>query len=189
MHCHRLHGLAANERREHRQRHQWVVSGTARMRFSSDPLLWSCAPESGKGLGSGIESARLLGPGSRLERQRKTLLGLHHVSVNQHQHVVVALRSASGRPGLRCELNGLTSALGLADCTVCSLLAGLVADRFGRKKALVIGLIGMALCRLGIAVIAHGWLIVASNLLFGVVDALVIISISGFLMENSTVEE
>jgi MFS family permease len=84
---------------------------------------------------------------------------------------------------------GLTSTLGLAVCIVCSLPAGLIADRIGRKRALVIGLTGMVLCRLGIATFSPGWLIIASSMLFGIFDALFIISIAPFLMENSTAKE
>jgi MFS family permease len=84
---------------------------------------------------------------------------------------------------------GLANTLGLAVCIVCSLPAGLIADRIGRKRALVIGLIGMVLCRFGIATFSLGWLIIPSSMLFGIFDALFIISIAPFLMENSTVKE
>jgi MFS family permease len=84
---------------------------------------------------------------------------------------------------------GLTGTLGLAVCIVCSLPAGLIADRIGRKRALVIGLIGMVLCRFGTAIFSPGWLIIASSMLFGIFDALFIISIAPFLMENSTAKE
>jgi MFS family permease len=84
---------------------------------------------------------------------------------------------------------GLTRTLGLTVCIVCSLPAGLLADRIGRKRALVVGLTGMALCRFGIAIFSLKWLIVASMALFGIFDALFIVSIAPFLMENSTAEE
>ena len=84
---------------------------------------------------------------------------------------------------------GLTRTLGLTVCIIFSLPAGLLADRIGRKRALVIGLAGMALCRFGIVIFSLKWLIVASITLFGVFDALFIVSIAPFLMENSTARE
>jgi len=84
---------------------------------------------------------------------------------------------------------GLTNTLSLTICITCSLPAGLIADRIGRKRALVIGLIGMVLCRFGVVAFSRGWLIIASTLVFGIFDALFIISIAPFLMENSTAKE
>jgi len=84
---------------------------------------------------------------------------------------------------------GLTNTLWLTVCIVCSLPAGLIANRIGRKRALVIGLAGMVLCRFGIATSSAGWLIIGFAMLFGIFDALFIISIAPFLMENSTAKE
>ncbi len=84
---------------------------------------------------------------------------------------------------------GLTKTLGLVVCIACSLPAGLIADHIGRKRALIIGLIGMVLFRFGTASLSIGGLILASSMLFGIFDALFIVSIPPFLMENSTAKE
>jgi len=80
---------------------------------------------------------------------------------------------------------GLTETLWLTACVVCSLPAGLISDRIGRKRALVIGLIGMVSCRCGIVAFSSGWLIIVSSILFGVFEAPFLVSGAPFLMENS----
>jgi len=84
---------------------------------------------------------------------------------------------------------GLTNALSSTASMICSLPAGLIADRIGRKRAMVIGLTGMVLSRLGTSLFAQGWLIVASSTLFGIVGPLFLTSVAPFLMENSTAKE
>jgi len=84
---------------------------------------------------------------------------------------------------------GLTSTLWLITAITCSLPAGLIGDRIGRKRALVIGLIGMVLCRFGTVASSLGWVIIAFSMLYGVFDALFITSTPPFLMENSTAKE
>jgi MFS family permease len=84
---------------------------------------------------------------------------------------------------------GLTDTLWLIACIVCSLPAGRISDRIGRKRALVIGLIGMVSCRCGIAAVSSRWLIIASSILFGVFEAPFLVSTAPFLMENSTARE
>jgi MFS family permease len=91
--------------------------------------------------------------------------------------------------GFDVDFIGLTKTLSLTICIVFSLPAGLIADRIGRKRALIIGLIGMVLGRFGIATFPLGWSIIAFTILFGIFDALFIISIAPFLMENSTAKE
>jgi len=84
---------------------------------------------------------------------------------------------------------GLAETSWLTACVVCSLPAGLISDRIGRKRALVIGLIGMVSCRCGIAAVSSRWLIIASSILFGVFEAPFLVSTAPFLMENSTARE
>ena len=84
---------------------------------------------------------------------------------------------------------GLTDTLWLIACVVCSLPAGHISDRIGRKRALVIGLMGMVLCRCGIAAFSSRWLIIAFSILFGAFEAPFLVSAAPFLMENSTARE
>ena len=87
--------------------------------------------------------------------------------------------------GLSVAFIGLTNTLFTAFSVVCSIPAGLIADRIGRKRAMVIGLTGIALSRLGVAVFSKGWLIAASSTLFGIVGPLFFTSVPPFLTENS----
>ena len=80
---------------------------------------------------------------------------------------------------------GLTNTLFTAFSVVCSVPAGLIADRIGRKRAMVIGLAGIALSQLGVAVFSDGRLIAASSTLFGIVGPLFLTSVPPFLTENS----
>lgn len=84
---------------------------------------------------------------------------------------------------------GLNSTLLSAATILCSLPAGLVADRIGRKRAMIAGLVGMTVAQSGLALFQPGWLILFSNMLFGGVGSLFMASVAPFLMENSTKEE
>jgi MFS family permease len=84
---------------------------------------------------------------------------------------------------------GLANTLYSAFSLICSLPAGLIADRIGRKRAMAVGFVGMTLSRLGVAVFAQGWQIAASSALFGIVGPLFLASIPAFLTENSTPRE
>lgn len=90
--------------------------------------------------------------------------------------------------GFDAVFMGLVNTLFYAASLICSLPAGMVADRIGRKRAMVIGLVGMTLSRLGVALFSQGALIAAANALFGVIGPLFYTSISPFLAENSTRE-
>jgi len=84
---------------------------------------------------------------------------------------------------------GLTNTLLAVFSLVSSLPAGFIGDRIGRKRAMLIGLVGMVLSRLGIAVFSQGGLIAASSALFSIVGPLFFASVPAFLTENSTARE
>ena len=91
--------------------------------------------------------------------------------------------------GFDAPFIGLNNTLRSVGSMICSLPAGLIADRIGRKRAMVIGLAGMTIAQLGVSIFTAGWLIAASSALFGIVGSLFLISIAPFLTENSTDKE
>jgi MFS family permease len=91
--------------------------------------------------------------------------------------------------GFDAAFIGLNSALVSGARLACAIPAGYVADRIGRKRAMVIGLAGTVVARFGLAVLTQGWLILTSNVLAGVFGALFITSVAPFLTENSRGEE
>jgi MFS family permease len=78
--------------------------------------------------------------------------------------------------------------LGLASIAS-SLPAGLIADRIGRKRAMLIGLGGLLITHLGIILVRQGWAIVGFFVLYGLLAPLLFASIAPFLTENSTPNE
>jgi MFS family permease len=78
--------------------------------------------------------------------------------------------------------------LGLASIAS-SFPAGLVADRIGRKRAMLIGLAGLLVTHVGIIVVRPGWAIIGFFVLYGLLSPLLFASIAPFLTENSTAGE
>jgi MFS family permease len=70
-----------------------------------------------------------------------------------------------------------------------SLPAGLIADRIGRKRAMLVGLAGLLITHLGIAFVRQGWAIIGFFVLYGLLAPLLYASIAPFLTENSTPQE
>jgi len=70
-----------------------------------------------------------------------------------------------------------------------ALPAGLIADRIGRKRAMLIGLSGLLVTRLGIVLVRPGWAIMAFFVAYGVLAPLLMTSVAPFLTENSTAEQ
>ena len=91
--------------------------------------------------------------------------------------------------GLDAAFIGLNSAVLSGVRMVCALPAGLIADRIGRKRSLLVGLAGMTLAQLGQSMFESGGLIVASSVLSGAFGALFFTSGAPFLTENSTGEQ
>jgi MFS family permease len=80
---------------------------------------------------------------------------------------------------------GMNNALLSGARLVCALPAGMIADRIGRKRSMIVGLSGMAAAQLGLAVSPLAWTIVLANLVSGVFGALFMTSIAPFLTETS----
>jgi MFS family permease len=91
--------------------------------------------------------------------------------------------------GFDAAFIGLNNTLFSIASLVCSLPAGLIADRIGRKRAMIIGMVGATLSRVGVSVFSEGWLIACSSMLLGIVGPLFYTSIAPFLTENSTDKE
>jgi MFS family permease len=91
--------------------------------------------------------------------------------------------------GFEAAFIGLNSTLLSLSSMLAALPAGLIGDRIGRKRAMVIGLSGMTLAYYGMSLSSIGWLIAACNVLYGVVGALFLTSIAPFLTENSKDED
>jgi MFS family permease len=72
---------------------------------------------------------------------------------------------------------------------VFSLPAGLIADRIGRKRAMVAGLLGIVLVHLSVSISNLGWAIAGAFVLNGALSPLFAASIAPFLTENSTAQE
>jgi MFS family permease len=70
-----------------------------------------------------------------------------------------------------------------------SLPAGLIADRVGRKRAMIVGFLGIVLVRVVVSVFGQGWAILAAFVLYGALAPLFFASIAPFLTENSTPEQ
>jgi MFS family permease len=70
-----------------------------------------------------------------------------------------------------------------------SLPAGLIADRIGRKRAMLVGLAGLLITHLGITIVRQGWAIVGFFVLYGMLSPLLYASVAPFLTENSTAQE
>ena len=72
---------------------------------------------------------------------------------------------------------------------VCSLPAGLIADRIGRKRAMIAGLTGIVLIHLVVSIVNQGWAITLAFVLNGALSPLFAASIAPFLTENSAAQE
>jgi len=84
---------------------------------------------------------------------------------------------------------GLNNALLSIGSVLCSLPAGIIADRIGRKRAMAIGQIGMTIAMFGLALSGRREVILASHAVWGVVGVLYLTSMAPFLAENSTLED
>jgi MFS family permease len=91
--------------------------------------------------------------------------------------------------GFDVSFVGLCATLLSVGSITSSLPAGLIADRIGRKRAMVIGQVGIIFAQSGAALSRQAWMIAGSNLLFGAVGALFTTSVAPFLTENSTKQE
>lgn len=91
--------------------------------------------------------------------------------------------------GFDAAFIGLNNTLLSVASMTCSLPAGMLADRIGRKRAMTLGLLGMTLARCGAAAASQGWLIAASSVLLGALGPLFLTSVAPFLMENSSPRE
>ena len=80
------------------------------------------------------------------------------------------------------------TSLGIASM-VFSLPAGLIADRIGRKRAMVIGFLGIILVQVGVSVSSQKWAIIGVFVLYGALAPLFFASVAPFLTENSTIEQ
>jgi MFS family permease len=91
--------------------------------------------------------------------------------------------------GFDAAFIGLASTLlGIASL-ICSLPGGLVADRIGRKRAMLIGLAGILITHFGVALSSQRWTIAAFYILYGMLAPLFFASSAPFLTENSTGDE
>jgi len=84
---------------------------------------------------------------------------------------------------------GLLSALPSGFALLCSLPAGIVADRIGRRKALLLGAVGGATSTLAMALFPTRTVLIGSMVVAGSLGTLFWVSVAPFLMENSTEEE
>lgn len=84
---------------------------------------------------------------------------------------------------------GLGSAVLSGTRLVCALPAGMVADRIGRKRSMLIGLTGMAVAQFGLASLTARWTILGSMVVSGVFGALFMTSVAPFLTEHSSPEQ
>ncbi|MBN1584045.1 MAG: MFS transporter [Anaerolineae bacterium] len=91
--------------------------------------------------------------------------------------------------GFDAAFIGLNSTLLSGAALVSALPSGLIADRIGRKRSMLLGLASMALAQFGLAVFTQGWLILAANLVAGTLSTFFLTSIAPFLTENSTLEQ
>jgi MFS family permease len=91
--------------------------------------------------------------------------------------------------GFDASFVGLTSTLTAAASVVSCLPAGLIADRIGRKRAMLVGLMGMSIAQFGVAVSVAGPLIAACAALSGALGALYLTSGAPLMMENSSTDE
>jgi MFS family permease len=84
---------------------------------------------------------------------------------------------------------GLCSTLLGVASLVCALPAGVIADRIGRRRAMIVGLLGISFTHLGLSVSSQGWAIISFYVLYGVLTPFLFSSIAPFLTENSVAEE
>jgi MFS family permease len=70
-----------------------------------------------------------------------------------------------------------------------ALPAGVLVDRIGRKRALLLASIGWTLAYVGIVVAPGRWWLRLSVITFGLAQSLRMVSVAPFMMENSTEEE
>ena len=87
--------------------------------------------------------------------------------------------------GFDAAFVGTTNALFSVAGLVSALPAGLLADRIGRKRAIILSLAGVALARLGLATFARGWSILGFAVLIGISSTLHMTSSAPFMTENS----
>jgi MFS family permease len=91
--------------------------------------------------------------------------------------------------GFNAAFIGLINTARSIASLVCSLPAGLIADRIGRKRAMLIGFSGVVLVHLSVSIFARGWAILVAYVLMGTLSPLFAASIAPFLTENSNPEE
>lgn len=91
--------------------------------------------------------------------------------------------------GLDVAFIGLNTAMLSLASIVCAVPAGVLADRIGRKRAILIGLSGMVLAQLGLALFRQGALLLCASLFSGIFSTLLLTSSAPFLTENSTAEQ
>ncbi|MFN2156016.1 MAG: MFS transporter, partial [Anaerolineae bacterium] len=84
---------------------------------------------------------------------------------------------------------GFTSAVLSATRLVFALPAGMVADRIGRKRSMLIGLAGMAVAQFGLSLLTADWAILGSMAISGVFGALFMTSVAPFLTEHSSPDQ
>ena len=87
------------------------------------------------------------------------------------------------------EFLGTLTAIPSAIALVFAIPVGLVADRMGRKRALLLGALGAALTMLGFVLSATHRGMLAYFIVNGFLGAFLWVSLSPFLMENSTKSE
>jgi MFS family permease len=93
------------------------------------------------------------------------------------------------RLGFDAAFIGLVSTSRGMASLLCSLPAGLLADRIGRKRAMLIGFSGMVLARLCASVLPQRGAILVAYLFSGALSPLFTASIAPFLAENSRPEQ
>ena len=87
------------------------------------------------------------------------------------------------------EFLGMLTAIPSTVALVFTILVGLVADRMGRKRAMLLGTLGAALTMLGFVLSATCGRMLAYFIVNGFLGTFLWVSIDPFLMENSTESE
>jgi MFS family permease len=93
------------------------------------------------------------------------------------------------RIGYDAAFIGLGSAVLSGTRLICALPAGMVADRIGRKRSMLVGLTGMALAQFGLALLTADWAILGSMVVSGIFGALFMTSVAPFLAEHSAPDQ
>ncbi|NLE45853.1 MAG: MFS transporter [Chloroflexi bacterium] len=87
--------------------------------------------------------------------------------------------------GMDAAFIGLYSTLAAVASMTCSLPAGILADRIGRKRAMLIGFVGMASTYLGVSLAHSRATIILAGMLFGILGPFFYISAAPFLTQES----